>query len=57
MGGEEFARIYSWGNDPMRKVCPRYHGKYAMTKFHRGIMKLQVLAVTSICRKLSLSQY
>ncbi len=21
MAGEEYARIYSWGNDPKRKVC------------------------------------
>jgi hypothetical protein len=26
MAGEEYARLHSWGNDPKRKVCSKFHG-------------------------------
>jgi 2-polyprenyl-6-methoxyphenol hydroxylase-like FAD-dependent oxidoreductase len=31
MAGEEYARLYSWGNDPKRKVCPPlFNGSFAL---------------------------
>jgi 2-polyprenyl-6-methoxyphenol hydroxylase-like FAD-dependent oxidoreductase len=47
MTGEEYARIYSWGNDPKRMVsCLNTFLQLTYTRQLRVIMMLQVLAVT-----------
>jgi hypothetical protein len=58
MAGEEYARIYSWGNDPKRKVSVRNHLREHLedlTQWSRGIMNLLALLSPWICHRLCLS--
>lgn len=50
LAGEEYARIYSWGNDPKRVVRLRAGEDSVLltNDFHRVIMMLPVHAITSI---------
>ncbi len=50
MTGEEFARIYSWGNDPKRMVrLTKLLLQPTDIRKIRVIMMLQALAVTLTC--------
>lgn len=48
MAGEEFARVYSWGNDPTRAVCVTYAYILALSDHNREIMLPPVPAAISI---------
>jgi hypothetical protein len=39
MAGEEFARIFSWGNDPARKVLLILHYKPAVLMHHQPLSR------------------
>ena len=63
MAGDEYARVYSWGHDPFRKVCMDIYlhsqnlkMRQFLTKY-RVIMKPQVLVTTWTYLKLTSSQF
>jgi hypothetical protein len=57
MAGEEFARIYSWGNDPQRAVRGTIMRRQAHADLPRATTMLPVLAHMSIFLKLSSSLF
>ena len=57
MAGEEFARIYSWGNDPSRAVRNLYGSILCGPDHNRETTTLPAPAAMSIFRKQPLSQF
>jgi hypothetical protein len=57
MAGEEFARIYSWGNDPQRAVGNTLFSRMQSLTLSRVITMQQVPANTSISLRLSSNLY
>lgn len=53
MAGEEFARIYSWGNDPQRAVGNKVFSRVQSLTLRRVITMQQAPANTSISLRLS----
>jgi hypothetical protein len=57
MAGEEFARIYSWGNDPQRAVGVTMFWRRQSLTLSRGNTMQRVPANTSISLRLSLNLF